>query len=122
MKGFKEFLLRGNLIELAVAFIMGTAFAAVVTAFTQIIIDLIGLLGGTPDFSNATVGGVNIGVFLTALVAFLILSAVIYFGIIAPYNRLRAKFDTTGDAEADATPTSEELLVEIRDLLKSRQL
>lgn len=118
MKGFKDFLLRGNLVELAVAFIMGTAFAAVVTAFTQIIIDLIGLLGGTPDFSNATVGGVNVGVFLTALVAFVIMATVIYFGVVLPYNKARERFETKD--EGSATPSSEELLVEIRDLLKER--
>ncbi|MCC2592048.1 large conductance mechanosensitive channel protein MscL [Tessaracoccus sp. OS52] len=122
MKGFKEFLLRGNLIELAVAFIMASAFAAVVTAFTQVIIDLIGLLGGVPDFSNTAVGGVNVGVFLTALVAFLIMATIVYFGIVLPYNRLRERFDKKGDSEADATPTSEELLVEIRDLLRERDL
>ena len=122
MKGFKEFLLRGNLIELAVAFIMASAFAAVVTAFTQVIIDLIGLLGGVPDFSNTAVGGVNVGVFLTALVAFLIMATIVYFGIVLPYNRLRERFDKKDDSEVDATPTSEELLVEIRDLLRERDL
>ncbi|TRY20321.1 large conductance mechanosensitive channel protein MscL [Tessaracoccus rhinocerotis] len=121
MKGFKEFLLRGNLVELAVAFIMATAFAAVVTAFTQIILDLIGLAGGMPDFSNAQIGGVNVGVFLTALIAFLIMATVVYFGLVLPYNKLRERFDKEGDPEADATPTSEELLVEIRDLLKQNR-
>lgn len=121
MKGFKEFLLRGNLVELAVAFIMATAFAAVVTAFTQIILDLIGLAGGMPDFSNAQIGGVNVGVFLTALIAFLIMATVVYFGLVLPYNKLRERFDKKDDAEEDATPTSEELLVEIRDLLKQNR-
>ena len=121
MKGFKEFLLRGNLVELAVAFIMATAFAAVVTAFTQIILDLIGLMGGMPDFSNAQIGGVNVGVFLTALIAFLIMAAVVYFGLVLPYNKLRERFDKAEDEEEDATPTSEELLVEIRDLLREQR-
>lgn len=119
MKGFKEFLLRGNLVELAVAFIMATAFAAVVTAFTQIILDLIGLAGGMPDFSNATIGGVNIGVFLTALVAFIILAAVVYFGIVKPYNSLRERFEKK--EEEEAAPSQEELLTEIRDLLRKNQ-
>lgn len=119
MKGFKEFLLRGNLVELAVAFIMATAFAAVVTAFTQIILDLIGLAGGMPDFSNAQIGGVNIGVFLTAVVAFIILAAVVYFGVVKPYNKLRERFEKTEEEEAG--PSQEELLVEIRDLLRNQQ-
>ncbi|HET7071223.1 MAG TPA: MscL family protein, partial [Nocardioides sp.] len=58
MTGFKNFVLRGNLVELAVAFIMATAFAAVVTAFTAIILDLIGKIGGTSNFSGYTPGGV----------------------------------------------------------------
>ena len=68
MKGFKEFVLRGNLVELAVAFVMATAFAAVVTAFVQVILDIIGKVGGSPDFSNYAPGGVHAGVFLTALI------------------------------------------------------
>ena len=57
MSGFKNFILRGNLVELAVAFIMATAFAAVVTATVGMIMDLIGKAGGTPDFSSYTPGG-----------------------------------------------------------------
>lgn len=117
MKGFKEFLMRGNLVELAVAFIMGTAFAAVVESFTKIVMDVLGKFGGNPDFSTVTVGGVNVGVFLTALVSFLLMASVVYFGIVAPYNRARALF--AGKDEAPAAPTSEELLAEIRDLLKA---
>lgn len=118
MQGFKEFILRGNLVELAVAFVMGTAFAAVVESFTQLILDILGKFGGNPDFSSVTVGGVNIGVFLTALVAFLILATVVYFGIVLPYNKAKQLFDKKEEEEAAAT--SEELLAEIRDLLKER--
>lgn len=117
MKGFKEFIVRGNLIELAVAFIMGTAFAAVVSSFTQLILDIIGKFGGNPDFSSVTVAGVNIGVFLTAVVSFLILSAVVYFFVVAPYNAAKERFKKQ---EAESAVTSEELLTEIRDLLKAR--
>ena len=117
MKGFKEFLLRGNLIEIAVAFIMGAAFAKVVESFTKIIMDLLGKVGGQPDFSQVAVGGVNVGVFLTALVSFIILAAVVYFGIILPYNKARSHFVKE---EADVAATSEDLLTEIRDLLKAR--
>ena len=66
MKGFKEFILRGNLVELAVAFIMATAFAAVVTPSSRVILDTIGKLGGTPDFSHYAPGGVHLGAFFTA--------------------------------------------------------
>ncbi|NLE98171.1 MAG: large conductance mechanosensitive channel protein MscL [Propionibacterium sp.] len=118
MQGFKEFIMRGNLVELAVAFIMGGAFATVVEAFTQIIMDLIGLVGGQPDFSQVAVGPINIGVFLTALVAFLILASVLYFAIVKPYNAVKTRFEKV----EEATPSNEELLLtEIRDLLKTQR-
>lgn len=119
MQGFKDFILRGNLIELATAFIMGTAFAAVVESFTQLILDILGKFGGNPDFSSVTVLGVNIGVFITALVSFLILSAVVYFFIVMPYNKAKEMFKKE---EEETAITSEELLTEIRDLLKERPL
>lgn len=114
MKGFKDFLLRGNLIELAVAFVMGGAFAAVVTAFTKIILDLLGRVGGQPNFDNLTIlGGVNIGKFITALVSFVIIAFIIYFFVVKPYERVRERFKKDEVAPASA----EELLTEIRDLL-----
>ena len=67
MTGFKNFILRGNLVELAVAFIMAAAFAAVVTATVGMVMDLIGKAGGVPDFSSYAPGGISVGVFLTAL-------------------------------------------------------
>ena len=119
MKGFKEFLLRGNLIELAVAFVVGAAFASVVEAFTAMFMDLLGKLGGTPDFSSYNPGGVSVGPFLTALVAFLIIATVIYFGVVLPYTKAKERFDKSGD-ETPTLTKSEELLEEIRDVLKGR--
>lgn len=107
--------MRGNLIELAVAFIIGGAFATVVSSFTKIVMDLLGKLGGTPNFSGFVPGGVHVGEFLTALVAFLILAAVVYFGIVKPYEFAKEKLEKKEDVETPAT--SEELLTEIRDLL-----
>lgn len=120
MKGFKDFLMRGNLIELAVAFIMATAFAAVVTTFTQLVMDLIGKLGAQPDFSSVAIGGVNIGKFITAVVAFVIMAAVVYFGIVKPFDALKARLVKPAPEEAPAV-SSEELLAEIRDLLKAQR-
>lgn len=118
MKGFKEFILRGNLVELAVAFIMATAFAAVVTAFVQVILDVIGKLGNSPDFSNYAPGGVHLGVFFTAVISFLILAAVVYFFVVTPYMKARNRFKP---AEAESAPTEDiTLLTEIRDLLRAR--
>lgn len=118
MQGFKEFLFRGNLVELAVAFIMGTTFAAVVTAFTGIIMDIIGKLFSIDGFSEAAVGGINLGKFLTALITFVLTAAVLYFVLVVPMNRLKER--RARGEETVAEPTSEELLTEIRDLLKGR--
>lgn len=118
MKGFKDFLMRGNLIELAVAFIMATAFGTVVTAFTTVVMDLIGLLGGTPDFSGVAPGGVKIGAFITALLSFVLMAAVVYFGIVKPYEAYK-KATGVKDAEDEADEQLA-LLTEIRDLLAGR--
>src|SRR5215210_1896007 len=79
MSGFRAFILRGNLVELAVAFIMGTAFATVVGAFSAMLMGFVGKIGGQPDFGKAEIVGVNVGRFINALIAFLILAAVLYF-------------------------------------------
>jgi large conductance mechanosensitive channel len=122
MQGFKDFLMRGNLIDLAVAFIIGGAFATVVTAFTKIVIEIIAKIGGSPNFDAwAPLGLSSVGPFLTALVAFVILAAVVYFGIVKPYEKLKSLTAKPAQAEAGA-PTSEELLGEIRDLLKGDAL
>ena len=92
MTGFKNFILRGNLVELAVAFIMATAFAAVVTATVTLIMDLIGKIGGKPNFSSYSPGGVSVGAWLTALISFLIMAAVVYFFIVMPYTKAKERF------------------------------
>ncbi|MFT3888920.1 MAG: large conductance mechanosensitive channel protein MscL [Arachnia sp.] len=118
MKGFKEFILRGNLVELAVAFVIGAAFGKVVDSFTAMFMDILGALGGTPDFSSWKPGGISVGVFLTALIAFVIIAAVVYFGVVLPYNKAKSRFDKP--EETVAGPSSEDLLTEIRDLLAKR--
>lgn len=118
MKGFRDFVLRGNLVELAVAFIMATAFTAVITAAVQMIMDVIGKLGGVRDFSTYNPGGVSVGAFLTALVSFLILAAVVYFVIVVPYTKAHEVL-RLGDLDEPAVPEDVALLTEIRDLLAS---
>lgn len=117
MTGFKNFLLRGNLVELAVAFIMASAFATVVTATVALLMDLIGKVGGTPDFSNYAPGGVSVGAWLTALIAFVLMAAVVYFFIVTPYTKAKERFFPAEDA---GTPADIALLEEIRDLLRAR--
>ena len=112
MKGFKDFVMRGNLVELAVAFIMAAAFAAVVTTFTNWLVSLIP--AGATNF-----GDTKFGLFLTALVSFLVIAAVVYFLIVAPYERVKPRF---GKQEHEASDSDDiVLLKEIRDLLASRQ-
>ena len=123
MKGFRDFLMRGNLLELAVAFIMGAAFTDVTKTFTAIVMDILAkILGGTPDFSGVAIAGVNVGMFLMAVVAFLLTAAILYFGLIKPLSILRerlAKKEEETPAE-DPAPTQLEVLTEIRDLLATR--
>jgi large conductance mechanosensitive channel len=120
MTGFKNFILRGNLVELAVAFIMAAAFTAVVTATVALIMDLIGKAGGQPDFSSYAPGGVSVGAWLTALVSFVIMAAVVYFFIVMPYTKAKERFFPTKDDE-EGTPEDVRLLQEIRDLLAAQR-
>ena len=118
MTGFKNFILRGNLVELAVAFIMAAAFASVVTATVGLIMDLIGKVGGTPDFSNYEYKGISIGIWLTAVISFLIISAVVYFLIVKPYTVAKERYFPSPEP---GTPEDVKLLQEIRDLLAAQQ-
>ena len=117
MRGFKDFLMRGNLVELAVAFIMGTVFAAVVTAFTKIILDILGLVVQVQGLSDLTAAGINIGGFVTAVITFVLTAAVLYFFVVLPYNRLTALRKAE---EPTPSASAEDLLAEIRDLLREQ--
>lgn len=115
MKGFKDFVMRGNLVELAVAFIIATAFATVVKAFTDLLLGIIGKAGGKPDFNAFKPAGLPVGAFLTALVSFLIIAAIVYFFVVKPYEAAKRRFSKT---EVDAAPDEEVVLLrEIRDAL-----
>jgi large conductance mechanosensitive channel len=107
LKGFKQFLLRGNVIDLAVAVVIGGAFGAVVTALVKdLITPLIAAIGGKPDFSALvfTVNGSKfpIGDFVNALIAFVMVAAAIYFLVVAPMNALMARIKR-GEAPPDPT-------------------
>ena len=125
LKGFRDFLMRGNIVDLAVAVIIGAAFGAVVAAFaTDFIGGLIGAIGGTPDFSSAgvTVNDSKIiyGSTITALINFLIVAAVIYFVVVIPMTNI-AKRMKGADADTPAPSDEAVLLTEIRDLLSRQQ-
>ncbi|WP_235737270.1 MscL family protein [Nocardioides alcanivorans] len=117
LKGFKEFVLKGNLVELAVAFIMATAFAKVVEEFTAVLMGFIGKVFDEPNF-NIEIADVQVGLFITALVSFLILAAVVYYFVVTPYNIAKAKF--MAEDPVDAKPDEVLLLEEIRNLLATR--
>lgn len=107
MKGFKQFLLRGNVLDLAVAVVIGAAFGAVVTALVKdLITPLIAAIVGKPDFSGIffTVNGSKfmVGDFINALVAFLLVSAAIYFFVVLPVNTVMARMKR-GQAPPDPT-------------------
>ena len=122
MKGFKDYVLRGNLVELAVAFIIGAAFAAVVTAFTKVILEAIGKITGGADFNfnDWQPGGwSSIGPFLTAVIGFLIMAAVVYFFVVKPYEAAK-EWLFPSEPEAETVDPNTELLKEIRDILRAR--
>jgi large conductance mechanosensitive channel len=107
LKGFKQFLMRGNVIDLAVAVVIGAAFGAVVTALVKdLITPLIAAIGGQPDFSAIvfTVNGSKflIGDFVNALISFLMIAAAIYFFVIVPFNTLMARM-RRGEVPPDPT-------------------
>ncbi|WP_068265418.1 MscL family protein [Janibacter limosus] len=117
MKGFKDFIMRGNLVEIAVGLIIATSFATVVATFTELILAAIAkVLGANPDFTSFKPAGLPVGAFITAVVAFLILAAVVYFGVVKPYTAMRARFVKN---EEETTDESVELLREIRDSLRA---
>lgn len=118
LKGFKDFIMRGNLIEIAVAFVVGAAFATVVSTFTEVLMSFVSKLGGQPDFGSVAVAEVNVGRFLNAVLSFVIVSAVLYFFVVTPYNRLQERLSRGEEAAPPAADIA--LLTEIRDLLADR--
>ncbi|MGA8246683.1 MAG: MscL family protein [Nocardioides sp.] len=114
MTGFKNFILRGNLVELAVAFVIAAAFKTVVDATVAIIMGIIGKAGGHPDFTSYQPGGLPVGGWITALVSFLIIAAVVYFVIVKPYTVAKERYFPSPEP---GTPDDVKLLQEIRDLL-----
>ncbi|GAA5142626.1 large conductance mechanosensitive channel protein MscL [Pseudonocardia adelaidensis] len=126
-KGFKDFILRGNVVDLAVAVVIGAAFGTIVTSFTQRILQpLINAITPpeSPGFGVQVVPGkestyVDVASVISAAINFLIVAAVVYFLIVLPLNHLkerRKRGEETGPAEA----TDVELLTEIRDLLRAQ--
>ena len=119
MKGFKDFVMRGNLVELAVAFVIAGAFGEVVKKMVDVIMSIVGKAGDQPDFNAWKPGGIPLGAFITALIAFLILAAVVYFFIVKPYTAAQQRF-FPAEPETETVDPNPELLKEIRDSLRAR--
>lgn len=126
LKEFKDFINRGNVVDLAVAVIIGGAFALVIKSFTDDILGgILGAIGGQPNYSDAFVlelgeGAVRFGSFLTAIINFLIVAFAMFMvvKVINKMQNLRAK---EAEEEAAAEATELELLTEIRDLLRDQR-
>ena len=109
MSGFKKFLLRGNLVDLAVAFVVGAAFAGLVKDFANSFISpLIALIGGKPDYTRlaVTINGTTFpyGVFLTSAIAFVITAAIVYFLVVLPTTKLIERLDRGKEATERECP------------------
>ncbi|OZD47833.1 mechanosensitive ion channel protein MscL [Rhodococcus sp. 06-1477-1B] len=120
LKGFKDFLLRGNVVDLAVAVVVGAAFTAIVTAFTTNIINpLVAALGGSNEYgfgfniTSSPESFVNVGAVITAIINFVIIAAVVYFVLILPVNTAKKRFVSQPEKELSDV----DVLVQIRDIL-----
>ncbi|HEX8866979.1 MAG TPA: large-conductance mechanosensitive channel protein MscL [Lentzea sp.] len=132
LKGFKDFLMRGNVVDLAVAVVIGTAFTAIVTAFTTSIIKpLINTMGGaetkglgfslrtgTPELTEKTF--VDLSTLINAVINFVIVAAVVYFVLVLPIKKIQER-RKRGEEPGPAEPTEVEVLKEIRELLAAQQ-
>lgn len=132
IKGFKEFVMRGNVVDLAVAVVIGAAFSSVITSLVDNVINpIIAAIFGKPDVSNVLVWTLNdagtpdtaddavlsFGAFVTAILNFVIIALAIYFLIVVPMNALAARRKAKEEPAVEDGPTEVELLVEIRDAL-----
>ncbi|HEU4945663.1 MAG TPA: large conductance mechanosensitive channel protein MscL [Kribbella sp.] len=130
IKGFKEFIMRGNVVDLAIAVVIGTAFATVVkTVVDNLVQPVIAALGGgnvnglavqLVDGNPKTI--IDFAAIINALIVFLITAAVVYFVFVVPMNKLQERRARAADTEPEPEPltTDQQLLVEIRDALRAR--
>jgi large conductance mechanosensitive channel len=125
--GFKKFLMRGNVVDLAVAVVMGAAFGAVVTAMVNdLIMPLITAIFGKQNYDKLHFtlnhSQFNYGSLISAIISFLAIAAVVYFVIVAPLNHLaERRRRRTGAPEEEPVETEKELLSQIRDILAAQR-
>jgi large conductance mechanosensitive channel len=121
LKEFRDFLMRGNLVELAVAFVLGLAFAALVTSFVDgLIMPIVAMIIGKPDFSDLTFtindAVFRYGAFITAAITFVATAAAVFFFVVKPYDAIRARTTKSEEAVADEERRHQELVAAIRGL------
>lgn len=127
LKGFREFITKGNVIDLAVAVVIGAAFTQVVNAVVQwLVTPLIAAIFGQPNLNNVATFTINgaqfsIGAILTAVINFLLVAAAVYFVLIAPLNKYRELRAEGSEEEPQAPPEDLLVLQEIRDLIRDRR-
>lgn len=124
LKGFKEFIMRGNVLDLAVAVIIGGAFNKIVNSLVvDVLTPLIGAIFGSPDFSAIKLGPVSIGNFVNVVINFIVIAAAIYFFVVAPINTIKNRKEKQKQQmlQASSEPSEEvKLLREILDVLKEK--
>jgi large conductance mechanosensitive channel len=125
LRQFRDFLLRGNVVDLAVAVVIGAAFGAVITSFVaDLVTPLIAAIGGKPDFAalSFTINGSRFryGSFLNAVLSFVLIAAAVFFLVVKPVGALMERRKAGLEPEAEAVPEDVVLLGEIRDLLRAR--
>ena len=120
LQGFRDFVMRGNVVDLAIAVVVGGAFGKVIDALVSgIITPLIGAIFGQPKV-DFTVGPFNIGLVVTGIINFLTVAAAIYFLVVVPKQQLESRMKKPEAPAAPETPADVKLLAEIRDLLAKR--
>lgn len=130
LKGFKDFVMRGSIVDLSVAVVIGAAFTGLVTKFTDSIIQpLINRIGAGHDASygilRINIGGgqtIDLNVLLSAFINFLLVAAVVYFLVVLPYSKVREKLVTQKEKEVSEVERQTKLLTEIRDSLSGRDV
>lgn len=122
MEGFKKFLMQGNVVDLAVAVVIGTAFTAIVGAFTEAIIDpLLAQAFNADDIAGAEVGIFKIGLLIAAIINFLVIAAVVYFVLVLPMAKMKERHDLRkGISPEEPAETDVDILHDIRDLLRAQ--
>lgn len=124
IQGFKEFIMRGNVIDLAVAVVIGAAFTMVVNAIVEGLINpVIGLFFRADSLDQVFLGPIGIGLIIGSIINFLAVALVVYFVFVLPMNKLRERAAAKAGIveEEEALPTEQELLIQIRDLLDKNQ-